>query len=168
MFVAVVLALVAGVSGSGTPRELGNVDWSRSFDTALKRARATGHPLFVLFQEVPGCNTCVSFGEQVLTHPLLVEAIEEEFVPVAIYNNRGGADRAVLERYGEQPWNNPVVRFLDSDGRDRWSRFTGGSRTITAADVDIASGDRVRASGYVGRSGSINPLDSLFVLELSP
>jgi hypothetical protein len=124
-FVAVVLALVAGVSSSGTPRELGNVDWSRSFDSALERARATGHPLFVLFQEVPGCNTCVSFGEQVLTHPLLIEGIEEEFVPVAIYNNRSGADRAVVERYGEQPWNNPVVRFLDSDGRDLVPRRAG-------------------------------------------
>lgn len=62
--------------------------------------------------------TCVAFGEQVLSHPLLVDAAETSFLPVAIYNNKAGADAEILERYGEPAWNNPVVRFLAQDGKD--------------------------------------------------
>ncbi len=107
------------------PRELGRVSWGRDLDGALARAAADGRPVFLLFQEVPGCSTCVSFGEQVLSDALLVEAIETEFVPVFVYNNRAGRDASILERFGEPAWNNPVVRFLDGAGRDLVPRRTG-------------------------------------------
>jgi hypothetical protein len=48
----------------------------------------------------------------------MVELIGDRFVPVAIFNNRPGADADVLRRYGEQSWNNPVVRFLGPDGNE--------------------------------------------------
>jgi hypothetical protein len=67
----------------------------------------------------------VSFGRQVLSHPLLVEAIETEFVPVAIHNNRPGKDADALKRFGEPAWNNPVVRFLDARGEDLLPRKDG-------------------------------------------
>lgn len=102
----------------GQAEELGRVDWGRDYEAAARRAAAEQKPLFLLFQEVPGCSTCVAFGEQVLSHPLLVEAIEDEFVPMAILNNRGGEDRRVLRRFGEPAWNNPVVRFVDAKGSD--------------------------------------------------
>ncbi|MEZ4442005.1 MAG: VPGUxxT family thioredoxin-like (seleno)protein, type 2 [Polyangiaceae bacterium] len=129
------------------PRELGWVHWERDYETAAALAAKTGRPLFVLFQEVPGCSTCVGFGETVLSHPLLIEAIETAFVPVAIFNNRGGRDGATLQRFGEPAWNNPVVRFVDAEGRDLipradnlWS--TGGIArrmvaALTAADQPI-------------------------------
>ena len=136
------LGLFGLVGAASTPRELGQVDWERDFAQATARADASGKPLFALFQEIPGCQTCVSFGEQVLGHPLLVEAIEREFVPVAIYNNRPGADRALLERFGEPSWNNPVVRFLSADGadliarRDRiWEPHAVGARMIAALEA---------------------------------
>jgi hypothetical protein len=123
-------------------RELGNVDWERDFSRAEKRAQELGLPIFALFQEVPGCQTCVGFGEQVLSHPLLVEAIETEFVPVAVFNNLGGDDRRLLERFDEPAYNNPVVRFLSSDGRDLLPRKAGvwfpraiGERMIAALEV---------------------------------
>jgi hypothetical protein len=123
------------------PRELGDVVWGREHDTALDRARETGKPVFALFQEIPGCQTCVSFGEQVLSHPLLVEAIESEFVPLAVYNNRPGEDARILERYGEPSWNNPVVRLLDGQGRDLLPRAGGiyapevvGARMLAALE----------------------------------
>jgi len=106
-------------------RELGRVRWERDLDRGLERARETGRPVFLLFQEVPGCATCVGFGESVLSHPLLVEAIEAEFVAVAVLNNRGGADAAALVRFGEPAWNNPVVRFVDATGRDLLPRTSG-------------------------------------------
>ncbi len=124
------------------PRELGDVDWERDFARAEARAKETGRPLFALFQEVPGCQTCVSFGEQVLSHPLLVEAIETEFVPVAVFNNHAGDDRQVLKRFEEPSYNNPVVRFLDSDGEDLLPRKAGvwfprliGQRMVAALDA---------------------------------
>ena len=117
--VAVLLFVATRVdAGSGQPRELGRVDWGRSYDEAVARSAASGKPIFLLFQEVPGCATCVNFGEQVLSHPRLVEAIEDEFVPLAILNNKGGHDREVLRRFGEPAWNNPVVRFVDAKGED--------------------------------------------------
>ena len=53
-----------------------------------------------------------------LSHPLMVEAITAEFVPVVIHNNKKGRDLEVLKRYGEPTWNNPVVRFVDGRGKD--------------------------------------------------
>ncbi len=54
-----------------------------------------------------------------LTNPQLVKAIEEEFIPMLVYNNRsGGMDQALLKRYREPAWNFQVIRFLDAEGRD--------------------------------------------------
>ncbi len=117
--------LLTGAGGGGAPRELGEVRWGRDLDAALERGARDGRPLFVLFQEVPGCSTCVSFGEQVLSHPLLVEAIETKFHPVFVYNNRPGRDAEILERFDEPAWSNPVVRLLDSAGQDLISRRAG-------------------------------------------
>ena len=106
-------------------RELGDVSWSRNYETARKRARAENKPLLILFDEVPGCQTCVRYGQAVLNHPLVVEAAETLFVPVAIYNNLGGSDRTVLERYKEPTWNNPVVRIVSAEEKGLASRIAG-------------------------------------------
>jgi len=107
------------------PKELGWVQWGRDYEAAEERARTSGKPIFLLFQEVPGCSTCVGFGESVLSHPLLVEAIESEFVPLAIHNNKSGADSEVLARFSEPEWNNPVVRLVDEAGADLLPRVDG-------------------------------------------
>ena len=76
-------------------------------------------PVLVLFQEVPGCSGVRKFGREVLTNPSLVKAIENEFHPVLIYNNkRNGMDEKLLERFKEPAWNYQVIRFLDAEGRD--------------------------------------------------
>ena len=54
-----------------------------------------------------------------------MEAAETLFVPVAVRNNVGGGERAVLERYNEPTWNNPVVRFVDGKGADLIPRKSG-------------------------------------------
>jgi hypothetical protein len=99
-------------------RELGEVAWLRDHDRGLALAAEQGKPVLLLFQEVPGCSTCVRFGQDVLTHPLMVELIADRFVPVAIFNNNSGADAEILRRYDEPSWNNPVVRFLGPDGAE--------------------------------------------------
>ena len=76
-------------------------------------------PVFLFFQEVPGCLGCQDFGRQVLTHSLLVEAVEDEFIPVLVYNNRRtGMDAQLLKQYGEPSWNYQVIRFVDANERD--------------------------------------------------
>lgn len=78
-----------------------------------------------------------------LSHPLLVEAITDEFVPVAIHNNKPGRDARVLARFGEKAWNNPVVRFLDGSGRDLIPRADG---VYTPAGIASRMAAALRAS----------------------
>ena len=105
--------------------ELGVVRWSRDFEQATKQAKASGKPLFVLFTEVPGCSTVKGFGNGALSDPLIAEAIETHFIPVAVYNNVSGKDRKVLESFGEPTWNNPVVRIITHDRKPLAERFAG-------------------------------------------
>ena len=101
------------------PIEVGDVKWKRDYQEALDTSRASGKPIFLFFQEVPGCIGCQNFGQQVLTHPLLVEAVEDEFIPVLVYNNRlTGMDAELLKRFGEPSWNYQVIRFVDADQQD--------------------------------------------------
>ncbi|MCB9676838.1 MAG: hypothetical protein H6737_17115 [Alphaproteobacteria bacterium] len=104
--------------------ELGSVHWPRGLDEALARSAKSGRPVLVLFDEVPGCSTVKGFGNGALTHPLLAEAVETLFEPVVVYNNTPD-DAKLCERFGEPRWNNPVVRYLDQDGRDVGTRFDG-------------------------------------------
>ena len=59
-----------------------------------------------------------------MSQPLLVEAIEDLFIPVVVYNNKS-EDAATLQAFQEPSWNNPVVRFLDKDGKDVIKRQSG-------------------------------------------
>ena len=118
------LAVVSPGWSSGSPLEdnpieVGHVNWSRDYQGAVRASRQSGKPVFLFFQEVPGCIGCQDFGRQVLTHPLLVEAVEDEFIPVLVYNNRrGGMDAQLLTQYGEPSWNYQVIRFVDADEKD--------------------------------------------------
>lgn len=116
------LAAVVAISSTGSEREnpveVGKVGWDRDFEGALSAAAESGKPVFALFQEVPGCAGCQRFGREVLSHPLIVEAIENEFEPTVIYNNQGGKDRELLQRFKEPAWNYQVVRFFDSEAKD--------------------------------------------------
>lgn len=109
---------ISCAQSSNNPVEAGLVKWGRNFDGALEKSAQTGKPVLVLFQEIPGCSGCQTFGKTVLSHPLIVEAIEDEFVPVLIYNNKYGEDRKILEKYDEPSWNYQVIRFLNSEGKD--------------------------------------------------
>ncbi len=137
-------------------RELGEVAWLRDHDRGLALAVEQGKPVLLLFQEVPGCSTCVHFGQDVLTHPLMVELIADRFVPVAIFNNHPGPDAEILRRYNEPSWNNPVVRFLGSDGAELLPKLADrydalGLHEKIIAVLDILGGD---IPGYFRLLGS--------------
>ena len=121
----VLLLFTLGAGAQTNPIELGDVHWLCSFEEAQMKSKKEGKPILILFQEIPGCQTCKSYGSDVLTHPLLKEAIETNFIPLAIHNNKSGQDAEVLKRYNEPAWNNPVVRVVESNGADLVSRLSG-------------------------------------------
>lgn len=96
--------------------ELGKVSWHRDYQTAIALSKKEQKPLLILFQEVPGCSTCRNYGHDVLSNPLMTEVIENEFIPLAIFNNKGGEDAKILKKYNEPSWNNPVVRIVNENG----------------------------------------------------
>ncbi len=107
------------------PEELGDVQWLRSYKKALQVSKKSQKPVLILFQEVPGCATCRNYGNNILSNPILVDIIQNEFVPLAIYNNLGGDDKRILDKYDEPTWNNPVVRIVDNSGTDLLPRLAG-------------------------------------------
>lgn len=118
-------AIIRPINSDTNPEELGDVKWERNLDEAIKSAKTSTKPIFLLFQEVPGCATCRNYGHEVLSHPLIVEAIEDLFQPVAIYNNKKGEDAKTLAYFGEPAWNNPVVRIIDRNKADIVERISG-------------------------------------------
>jgi hypothetical protein len=131
-------------AGGRTHKELGTVHWLRDFDAAVAESKRTGKPVLILFDEVPGCATCVGYGATVMTHPLIVEAAEELFVPVAVFNNIEGADRKALQSFGEPAWNNPVVRIVSADRKDLVPRVDGD---YTARGILSAMTGALRTAG---------------------
>lgn len=115
------------------PEELGAVHWLRDLEAGQKEAAKTGKPILILFQEVPGCSNCTRYGNATLSHPLIVEAVETFFVPVCIYNNKGGKDGEALKKFGEPAWNNPVVRIVKTDYQDvvlRMDNFRSSAQLV--------------------------------------
>lgn len=107
------------------PGELGSIAWYRSYQEALDQAKKQNKSVLLLFQEVPGCSTCKNYGQNVLSHPIITEVIQNEFIPLVIYNNKSGTDAEVLKMYNEPSWNNPVVRIIDSEGKNIVERISG-------------------------------------------
>jgi len=103
---------------TNNPIELGKINWLRDYDTALAKSKEKGKPILILFQEVPGCSTCTKFGFGPLSDPFIVEAIEDNYIPLAIHNNKKGKDAEILKQFNEPAWNNPVVRIVNTNGRD--------------------------------------------------
>ena len=120
--IVLIMALNLSAKESEEKIETGKVKWQRDYAESLKQAKEKNKPILILFQEVPGWQGCQKFGKEVLSHPLLVEAIEDNFIPVVVYNNKKGKDAEVLKSFKEPAWNYQVIRFLNSDGKDIISR----------------------------------------------
>jgi peptide methionine sulfoxide reductase MsrA len=134
------------VRPTSNPVELGKINWLRNYDEAVALSEKSNKPIFILFQEVPGCSTCSRFGFGPLSDPFLVEAIEDNFVALAIHNNKRGEDARILKQFNEPSWNNPVVRIVNAKGKDivprmanRWSPEDLLSTVI--AGVEKSQGD---------------------------
>lgn len=137
----VLLASACGAAAEGGPAskpaprpvEWGKIDWLRDWDIAAGEAGKHNKPVMVLFDEVPGCGTCKKFGAGPLSHPIVVDAAGE--FACLLVNNHGRymtpQDKAGLQRFGERPYSNPVVRFVDASGKDVVAREAGDWTTQT-------------------------------------
>lgn len=74
-----------------------------------------------------------------MSNPQVVEAIEDLFHPVLVYNNRKGPDAELLKRFDEPSWNNPVVRYLDANEKDLIERKDGVWSTTGTVQRMIAA-----------------------------
>lgn len=113
------------LSQTNQAEELGLVQWNRDLDKAKELSLGQDKPILILFQEIPGCSICRNYGQDVLSNPLLVEAIEDQFIPLVIHNNKGGKDKMILEKFSEPSWNNPVVRIINTDEEMLAPRLSG-------------------------------------------
>ena len=126
------------------PTELGTVYWQRDLGEAKRAASDQGLPILILFQQVPGDDTCKAFGKKSLSHPLLVEATETLFIPLAIYNNHEGPDADVLSLYEEKPGSKPVIRFVDAEGKPLGKRLADD---VTPDGLADAMAEALKAAG---------------------
>ncbi len=132
------IIFISTLTSQDKAKELGSVAWLRDYEIALDKSKKEQKNILILFQEVPGCATCQNYGTHVLSHPLLVEAIENEFIPLAIFNNHKGKDATILQKYNEPSWNNPVVRLVDEEGNDVQERLNGNYSALGLAAYLVA------------------------------
>ena len=104
-----------------------------------------------------------------MSQPLLVEAIEDHFIPVVVYNNKP-EDAATLKAFQEPSWNNPVVRFIDKDGKDVIKRQAGvysasGLAKRMIASLKAANRDVPAFLKTVSRSWASNLQQATFAMS---
>ena len=58
---------------------------------------------------------------------------------LAIFNNKGGKYKKILDQYAEPSWNNPVVRIEDERVKDVVKRVGKDYSTLTLCEKMIAS-----------------------------
>lgn len=147
LFCLMIASCKADPNPSANPVEVGAVTWLRDHPDALAKSKQSGKPIFLLFQEVPGCSGCKQFGKDVLSDPAVVKSIEENFIPLLIHNNKDGKDLEILKLYNEPSWNYQVVRFLDAEGKDIIPRK---DRVWTAAEITQRIHAVLEKSGKTG------------------
>ncbi len=85
------------------------VEWTRSFEGALNRAKAENKPIIVDFY-AENCPACIEMDRFTYSNPEVVKA-SKKFVPLKLYSND---NRDIVKRYGILGY--PAAVFLRPDG----------------------------------------------------
>ncbi len=96
----------------GPPPATGGIKWERNFDEALKKAKASGKPIFVDFW-AEWCGWCHRLDKTTYVDPNVV-ARSEEFVAVKVNTEASKKEELVAQRYDVQ--NLPTIAFLSPGG----------------------------------------------------
>lgn len=81
-----------------------------------------------------------------------MEAVENHFVPLCVYNNtKGDEDARVLKAFQEPAWNNPVIRILDGRKKDLADRIADDwtVRALALAMKDALEKSRRKVPAYL-------------------
>jgi len=108
---------------------LGRVRWMTSLEEAQVLADAEDMPILILHQNVSDNGRSLEYGTTVLDHPLVVEAIESLFIPVAFFQGGSGMDETYADLLGDLAPSALEVWITDSDFNDVAPRL-GESHTI--------------------------------------
>lgn len=131
--------LLAPLPVQSVPAGPGRVAWGRDRDAALAAARRTRRPVLELELDVSGCGPCAEFGRGPLSVPLVVEALEELFVPLAL--PRAGGERPA----GAGACDRPRVRFHGPGGAELLpgaDRVRSAEGLVSLAVAALRAGDR--------------------------
>lgn len=60
------------------------IPWHDGVHVALARSQTNGKPILAILQDTPDCANCQSFERVIAGHPLLVEAVSDEFVALKL------------------------------------------------------------------------------------
>ena len=60
------------------------IPWRDALDVALTQSQTSGKPVLAILQDTPDCANCQSFQRTIATHPLLVEAVADEFIALKL------------------------------------------------------------------------------------
>jgi thioredoxin-like negative regulator of GroEL len=87
--------------------------WVKSWDVALKQAKATGRPIFIDFY-TDWCGWCKQLDRTVYTDPQVVK-VAADFVPVKLNAEGDGAD--VAQKYRAHISGFPTILFVNAEGK---------------------------------------------------
>lgn len=120
-------ALTACNASSDTDLGKEKVNWQTDHDSAMKASAKTGKPVFVLFEGKASASK--ELKSDVLKHPLFVESIGTDFIPLLVKNSKSGETKDLLKKYNVSSEKLPVISFLNSEGKDviprKDSKITG-------------------------------------------
>jgi thiol:disulfide interchange protein DsbD len=134
-----VLAVLLLTSGPAA----GGIRWEKSFDEALKRAKATRKPILVDFW-ADWCGWCHRLDKTTYVDPAVVRKAEE-FVAVKVNTEGSVKDAEVALRYDVQSL--PTIVFLTPEGRQiqRLNGFQGPGQFPHTLDQALDAARRVLA-----------------------
>jgi thioredoxin-like negative regulator of GroEL len=97
----------------GSPAERTGLKWEKSFEEALKKARASGRPVLIDFW-AEWCGWCHRLDQTTYVDPVVVK-LGEGFVPVKVDTEGARKQQEIAERYDVGQL--PTILFVSPEGR---------------------------------------------------
>lgn len=125
----------------GPGHEKVSLKWEKSFEVALKNAKAAGKPVMIDFW-AEWCGWCHRLDQTTYVEPRVVK-LGEDFVTVKIDTEAGGKQTAIAERYDVSQL--PTILFLSPQGRVilRVTGFEGPGKFPSTMEKARDAGARV-------------------------